>query len=385
MRPPRIMAAWGTGVGKTRTASHSAALPSSSLEEGARERRGEPWLTSSPPTLLFCSKRGEVVSATPEAVRLFRGGGVELDDVATLPPNLSHQLATAAQGTPTEWSAHDFAVRLAPVTLTRRVPRTKMADCVVVSASRSRERGSLFQILHRQRLDTLSKLAHRIGSDCRNALATIIYNSDIIVDQQDALSDDERRACRDDITAAARRVDHQLFAWLALSAHPEPPHQGAVDVAMVFETVAGLLRSELRSRGQTLRVRVAADARFCRGDDVLLAHIVLNLATNAMEASSMVENISLTSSASTVGADKMVTLRVADDGPGMPPQIRELAFEPSFTTKPGALGMGLPLLREATAYLGGAIEIEDAPTGTTVAVTLPAVPPELDAAEDSSP
>jgi DNA-binding CsgD family transcriptional regulator len=70
------------------------------------------------------------------------------------------------------------------------------------------------------------------------------------------------------------------------------------------------------------------------------------------------------------------TIRISDQGPGIPEQVRERAFEPGFTTATREMrrfikgvGSGLPVAKEQLAFLGGAITIEDNLRGGTV-VTL---------------
>jgi signal transduction histidine kinase len=67
------------------------------------------------------------------------------------------------------------------------------------------------------------------------------------------------------------------------------------------------------------------------------------------------------------------TLAFVDRGPGMPPEVREKAFEAFFTTKHRGTGLGLPTARRIIEAHGGEIAI-DAPAGggTVVSISLPA-------------
>ena len=71
----------------------------------------------------------------------------------------------------------------------------------------------------------------------------------------------------------------------------------------------------------------------------------------------------------------MVSARVADRGPGIPPHVLDRVGEPFFTTKvPGeGMGLGLFLTRALAEQLGGALDLESAPgKGTTARLRLPA-------------
>jgi PAS domain S-box-containing protein len=69
-------------------------------------------------------------------------------------------------------------------------------------------------------------------------------------------------------------------------------------------------------------------------------------------------------------------LRIADDGPGIPPEIQARIFEPFFTTKKDyGTGLGLWVCKELVEKAGGSIWIEpNEPHGTVVAITLPVDP-----------
>jgi len=67
-------------------------------------------------------------------------------------------------------------------------------------------------------------------------------------------------------------------------------------------------------------------------------------------------------------------LRVADNGPGIAPGLRERVFDPFFSTKPDGegTGVGLALCRTIAKAHGGSIAVEETPGGgATLVVRLP--------------
>jgi signal transduction histidine kinase len=67
-----------------------------------------------------------------------------------------------------------------------------------------------------------------------------------------------------------------------------------------------------------------------------------------------------------------VVVEVADEGPGMPPDVADRVFSPFFTTKPQGSGLGLSIVRKIVDAHDGSIDLETAPgRGTVIRVTLP--------------
>ena len=65
-------------------------------------------------------------------------------------------------------------------------------------------------------------------------------------------------------------------------------------------------------------------------------------------------------------------IAIADDGPGIPPDIRDRIFMPFFTTKKRGTGLGLPTSKRFIDAHGGRITVECPPSGgTTMIVHLP--------------
>jgi signal transduction histidine kinase len=142
------------------------------------------------------------------------------------------------------------------------------------------------------------------------------------------------------------------------------------------ETVLRLLQVSMLDRRITLETDIGRDARL-RGDPARFGQIVQNLVTNAIDA---YEGRPGKVQVRVGGEDGQVRLEVADEGSGIPEEIRGRIFEHFFTTKGigEGTGLGLALVHDlATGYFGGTIEFDsEVGRGTRFLVRLPAAPHE---------
>jgi CheY-like chemotaxis protein/two-component sensor histidine kinase len=157
-----------------------------------------------------------------------------------------------------------------------------------------------------------------------------------------------------------------------------------VDVAAVIDSALQLLTNELRFRGRIERQfapvpRVAAsEARLGQ----ILLHLLLNAAQSFEERATVDHVVTLRVRPAEGDA---VLIEVNDNGRGIAPADLRRLFEPFFTTKPPArhAGLGLFLCRGIIENMDGRIEVESAlGAGTTVRITLPALPAEAAPTEE---
>ncbi len=100
-------------------------------------------------------------------------------------------------------------------------------------------------------------------------------------------------------------------------------------------------------------------------------HVLINLLLNAIRAAPEGGRVR----ASCAVSDDRLRLRVADDGPGLPPAVRARLFEPQPSAS-GGHGFGLWVTHQTVKRLGGQIEARDGAPGTVFEVVLPATIPE---------
>ena len=130
----------------------------------------------------------------------------------------------------------------------------------------------------------------------------------------------------------------------------------------------------------------AADAPVI-GDEAALRQILTNLLANARVHTPAGTRVTVSLTRATQGtesdkgapASSMVTLRVADDGPGIPANIRDRVFDrfvrgDSSRTRDGrgSSGLGMSIVESLARAMGGSARLVDSEKGTVIDVTLPA-------------
>ncbi|MEM9068558.1 MAG: ATP-binding protein [Myxococcota bacterium] len=138
----------------------------------------------------------------------------------------------------------------------------------------------------------------------------------------------------------------------------------AIDVRSVLQEVAEEIEG---ATSQTqLDVQMASEEMLVRMRVADLRSIASNLLRNALEAGATAIRLSVQPT-----SDR-VRIIVSDNGPGMDSRTQSRAFEPAFSTKRDAAGLGLPLVQHLADRLDGEVVLESRPgQGTRVVVSLP--------------
>lgn len=183
---------------------------------------------------------------------------------------------------------------------------------------------------------------------------------------------------RDDIQAIALEVDRleHIVRDVLSYARPADPVLGPLELSAWLRDFAAFVEPELAAR--QLRLAVEADGEATvHGDPGQLRQILLNLIRNAQEAlEGRAGRITLALRRERAilrgRAAATAVLTVADDGPGIPPEIQSRLFDPFFTTKASGTGLGLSIVARLVENQRGEIGFQSAPhAGTRFFVRLP--------------
>jgi PAS domain S-box-containing protein len=128
---------------------------------------------------------------------------------------------------------------------------------------------------------------------------------------------------------------------------------------------------QLTPHGHQIKfVRSCPEDLLLHGDRQGLSQVLVNLFTNASDASQPGDQVELIA----MGNDDHLHLEIMDQGNGIPEKEQELVFEPFYTTKPAGEGTGLGLAMAYKIILDhdGSIDIDSEPgVGTRVTIDLP--------------
>jgi len=162
------------------------------------------------------------------------------------------------------------------------------------------------------------------------------------------------------------RLTDLLNDFLAFARPPELNVQEH-DVVEIVRHVCDLERIAAEQRGAILAFVGAPDTLIARVDAAKLSQVILNLVRNAVEAVTANGHVTV----ELANGHDAFTVKVQDDGAGIPPEAQTRIYEPFFSTKEGGTGLGMSIVHSLVSLHGGAIALESSARGTSFELTIP--------------
>lgn len=252
---------------------------------------------------------------------------------------------------------------------------------IIVPCQRDDEIGIAEQRLsamQRELAETLGQKKHladlglavsKINHDLRNMLAS----AQLITDRLSAVPDTSVQRFVPKLMATLDRAIGYSQAVMNYGKTGEaPPERRLVAVRRVVDDVAEVLGLTNHATVE-FEIAVSADLEIDADPDQLF-RVLMNICRNAAQAlegdtnPAVVRRIAVSAARS----GTVVTLRVADTGPGVPPRAREYLFRPfQGGVRRGGNGLGLAICAELVRAHGGTIELLEQGPGATFEIQIP--------------
>ncbi len=229
----------------------------------------------------------------------------------------------------------------------------------------------------REQLEALAEFAAGAGHEINNPLATIAGHAQLLLRQ---IEDPGQRRSLAVILAQTQRA-YEMIADIRLFARPPEPRFELFDPVRLIDELVRKQRSELADRSIEIVFDPEESVLELESDPTQLSVVLLALFRNSAE--SIDENGTITISLglreknpaekisgernSKEGDSGVIEIVFADDGPGIPEEIRPLIFSPYYSGRQAGrgLGFGLPKAWRIINQCGGSIELNETVADST--------------------
>ena len=226
------------------------------------------------------------------------------------------------------------------------------------------------ELLRTRKLESLGVLAGGIAHDFNNFLTVVQGNIELALTK---LS--EGHPVREALDEAAGTCNRAKFlsSQLLTFAKGGTPVRRVTSVAQLVMDAVQLARA---GAPISIAVHLAEDLYFARVDPAQIGQVLHNILLNARQAmplGGIIEVAAENATPGSAGGELRVRISIRDYGCGIPAGVLPQIFDPYFTTKPGASGLGLATAYSIVAKHGGQILVDSTPgVGTVMTVELPA-------------
>jgi len=360
-------------------------MPDSGLPERAALPDAAALLGALPSAVLALDRGGAVRFVNPAGEQFFGAGaaalvGKNLADFVT-PHSPIFTLVEAvwrSGGSIAEYDALVEGPRVSARSVTiQGAPAGEGADFVVLTLhERSMADKMDRQLTHRSAARSVTAMAAMLAHEVKNPLSGIRGAAQLLEQDADAAGRELTQLICEETDRIVALVDRME----AFSEHA-PVARDEVNIHEVLDRVRKVALSGF-ARHVAVREEYDPSLPPVHGDRDLLLQVFLNLVKNAAEAVADVGGeIALTTAyrhglrlAVSGGEGRRhlpLMVSVADNGAGIPEDLREHLFDPFVTTKRNGTGLGLALVAKVIGDHGGVIEFDSQPRRTVFRVFLP--------------
>jgi signal transduction histidine kinase len=231
----------------------------------------------------------------------------------------------------------------------------------------------------RDRLAALGEMAAAIAHELKNPLAGIEVMAGLL--RRKVIGSPDAQSILTDIINEAKMANATVVEVLDY-VRPVRLETERTSLADVVRAALVVAEGKAPRGGVQVHTVIPRDLPTVHGDHHQLCQVFTNLLINAFEALGGQGSIWIAAEQGVLEGDQTqpdspsqiptVVVQVADDGPGMEPEMVDRMFRPFFTTKAQGSGLGLAIVRKIVDAHDGRLDVSSAPgRGTRFTVTLP--------------
>ncbi|OBV39803.1 sensor histidine kinase [Janthinobacterium psychrotolerans] len=224
------------------------------------------------------------------------------------------------------------------------------------------------------RINTMGQFAASIAHEVNQPLSAIALNASAALRwlEQDPPRLDHVRDALNIIASAGSHASDMIRSLRCLACkHTGTPTTFPADEPA--REVLLLLHTELQQQGIAIESLLTLGQQALRADRVQVQQVLMNLATNAVDAMRANREHPRTLRLSSRRDGAMLHFSVADSGSGVAPEAQQRIYEALYSTRPDGMGLGLAICRAIVEAHGGQLWHEAARTrGAIFHFTVPA-------------
>jgi PAS domain S-box-containing protein len=230
--------------------------------------------------------------------------------------------------------------------------------CMLDLTERRKSEEARRELVHANRLATVSELTASIAHELNQPLAAILSNAEagelMLEESQPAL--EELKTILADIRNDDLRASEVIRKLRNLMRRGEM-EKSSICIDTLINEVIAIVRAEAQRKRIEVSLSVPTKALHVYGDRTHLQQVLLNLVANGIEAMATSEHPRKLHIATTT-ADGFAKFTVTDTGPGIAAENLQRIFERFYSTKQDGMGIGLAIAKSLIEEHGGEIWVE---------------------------
>ncbi len=226
-------------------------------------------------------------------------------------------------------------------------------------------------LLESHKLRAIGTLVAGVAHELNNPLNNTMLTAEVLKEDFEELSDDEKIEMIDDIVKEAERSQVIVKGLLDFARESETNIK-PLEIEKIVKEAVRLVSNQVKLSKVSLTTCFDEDIPSIHGDEQLLKQVFVNLILNAVDALPPKGTVNIAVYKNEI--PDYISVEVKDTGPGIPEHIQPRIFEPFFTTKTQSkgTGLGLSVSKGIIRKLGGYIHLKSSSDeGTTFTVSLP--------------